>query len=300
MRVLGRVLGCPFNRIQFTPDLMPSDVTGSPIYDERISDFRFRPGPVFTQLLLADEINRAPAKTHSALLEIMQENRVTVDGVSYPIEPPFLVMATQNPIESEGTYNLPEAQLDRFLFKLVVEYPTRGRGDRHSQAAHAGVRPGPRRGRPACRGHEPGRGAGNAKRAESVLVDDHLLAYIASLVRKTRQWPTLSLGASPRAGVAILRGARAVAALEGRSYVLPDDVQESSCRPCGIGSCSRPRPKSRASPPTRCSPSSSGPSRFPCDENDLAGSAWVCADGAGLALTGAVRDRVGLAARAGA
>ena len=124
VRVLGRVLGCSFNRIQFTPDLMPSDVTGSPIYDERIGDFRFRPGPVFTQLLLADEINRAPAKTHSALLEIMQESRVTIDGVTYPIEPPFLVMATQNPIESEGTYNLPEAQLDRFLFKLVVEYPT--------------------------------------------------------------------------------------------------------------------------------------------------------------------------------
>ena len=126
VRVLGRVLGCSFNRIQFTPDLMPSDVTGSPIFDERINDFRFRPGPVFTQLLLADEINRAPAKTHSALLEIMQENRVTIDGVSYPIEPPFLVMATQNPIESEGTYNLPEAQLDRFLFKLVVDYPSEG------------------------------------------------------------------------------------------------------------------------------------------------------------------------------
>src|SRR5271167_4221884 len=124
VRALGRVLGCNFNRIQFTPDLMPSDVTGSPVYDERIHDFRFRPGPVFTQLLLADEINRAPAKTHSALLEIMQETRVTIDGVNYPIEPPFLVLATQNPIESEGTYNLPEAQLDRFLFKLVVEYPS--------------------------------------------------------------------------------------------------------------------------------------------------------------------------------
>ena len=124
VRVLGRVLGCAFSRIQFTPDLMPSDVTGSPIYDERIADFRFRPGPVFTQILLADEINRAPAKTHSALLEIMQESRVTIDGVTHAIEPPFLVMATQNPIESEGTYNLPEAQLDRFLLKLVVEYPS--------------------------------------------------------------------------------------------------------------------------------------------------------------------------------
>src|SRR5262249_18282149 len=124
VRALGRVLGFSFKRIQFTPDLMPSDITGSPIYDERQADFRFRPGPVFTQLLLADEINRAPAKTHSPMLGLMQENRVTIDGVNYPIELPFLVMATQNPLESEGTYNLPEAQLDRFLFKLVIGYPT--------------------------------------------------------------------------------------------------------------------------------------------------------------------------------
>ena len=129
-----------FNRIQFTPDLMPSDVTGSPIYDERIHDFRFRPGPVFTQLLLADEINRAPAKTHSALLEIMQETRVTIDGVNYPIEPPFLVLATQNPIESEGTYNLPEAQLDRFLFKLVVDYPSEARRWTSSACTRAAFR----------------------------------------------------------------------------------------------------------------------------------------------------------------
>ena len=226
VRVLGRVLGCSFNRIQFTPDLMPSDVTGSPIFDERLSDFRFRPGPVFTQLLLADEINRAPAKTHSALLEIMQENRVTIDGVSYPIEPPFLVMATQNPIESEGTYNLPEAQLDRFLFKLVVEYPdlaeetdilrlhTRGFSLDRGVADQLDVVTSPAEVREMQR------------RAENVLVDDHVLAYIAALVRKTRHWPTLSLGASPRAGVAILRGARAVAALEGRDYILPDDVQD--------------------------------------------------------------------------
>jgi MoxR-like ATPase len=226
VRVLGRVLGCSFNRIQFTPDLMPSDVTGSPIYDERKGDFRFRPGPVFTQLLLADEINRAPAKTHSALLEIMQENRVTIDGVSYPIEPPFLVMATQNPIESEGTYNLPEAQLDRFLFKLVIEYPTateetdilklhtRGYGSDLEVANRLRVVTNPAEVREM------------QKCSERVLADDHVLAYIANLVRKTREWPTFSLGASPRAGVAILRGARAVAALEGRSYILPDDVQE--------------------------------------------------------------------------
>jgi MoxR-like ATPase len=226
VRVLGRVLGCAFNRIQFTPDLMPSDITGSPIYDERVHDFRFRPGPVFTQLLLADEINRAPAKVHSALLEIMQENRVTVDGVTYPIEPPFLVMATQNPIESEGTYNLPEAQLDRFLFKLVVEYPsaaeetdilrlhTRGLGPDRGLVDRLNVVTSPAE---VCE---------MQRLSTQVLVEDHVLAYIASLVRKTRQWPGFSLGASPRAGVAILRGARAVAALEGREYTLPDDVQD--------------------------------------------------------------------------
>jgi MoxR-like ATPase len=226
VRVLGRLLGCAFNRIQFTPDLMPSDITGSPIYDERVHDFRFRPGPVFTQLLLADEINRAPAKVHSALLEIMQENRVTVDGVTYPIAPPFLVMATQNPIESEGTYNLPEAQLDRFLFKLLVDYPnlaeetdilklhTRGLGPDQAMVERLDVMTSPEE---ICE---------MQRKATGVLVEDHVLGYIAALVRKTRQWPGLSLGASPRAGVAILRAARAVAALEGREYTLPDDVQD--------------------------------------------------------------------------
>jgi MoxR-like ATPase len=226
VRVLGRVLGCSFSRIQFTPDLMPSDVTGSPIYDERLADFRFRPGPVFTQILLADEINRAPAKTHSALLEIMQESRVTIDGVTHGIEPPFLVMATQNPIESEGTYNLPEAQLDRFLLKLVVEYPsaaeeidilklhTRGQESDRVVAEGLNVVTSPQEVREMQR------------LAREVLVDEHVLGYISSLARKTRQWPTFSLGASPRAGVAILKAARAVAALEGRSYILPDDVQD--------------------------------------------------------------------------
>jgi MoxR-like ATPase len=190
VRVLGRVLGCSFSRIQFTPDLMPSDITGSPIYDERMNDFRFRPGPVFTQLLLADEINRAPAKTHSALLEIMQESRVTVDRTTYPINPPFLVMATQNPIESEGTYNLPEAQLDRFLFKLVIDYPsaveeidilrlhTRGAGNDLDLADQLEVITTPRE---VCE---------MQKRCAGVLVDDHVLGYIAELVRKTRRWPT--------------------------------------------------------------------------------------------------------------
>ena len=229
------MLGCAFNRIQFTPDLMPSDVTGSPIYDERMHDFRFRPGPVFTQLLLADEINRAPAKTHSALLEIMQESRVTIDGVSYPIEPPFLVMATQNPIESEGTYNLPEAQLDRFLFKLVAEYPERRRGDRHPQAAHPGLRARPWPGRRSWTSSPSPRKCWRCSdRAESVLVDDHVLGYIASLVRKTRQWPTFSLGArrGPAWRSSAVRGPSP--RWKGASTPCPTTSRRSSCRPCAI------------------------------------------------------------------
>ena len=124
VRTLGKILGCDFGRIQFTADLMPSDITGAPIFNMKTQEFEFRPGPVFTQLLLADEINRSPAKTHAALLEIMQEKRVTVDGKTHNLQLPFLVVATQNPIESEGTYSLPEAQLDRFMFKLVAQYPS--------------------------------------------------------------------------------------------------------------------------------------------------------------------------------
>ena len=156
VRTLGRVLGCQFGRIQFTADLMPSDITGAPIFDMKTQEFRFRPGPVFTQLLLADEINRSPAKTHAALLEIMQEYRVTVDGKSHQIERPFLVLATQNPIESEGTYNLPEAQLDRFMFKLLADYPSEREEARilelHSQQVDINRAPG----RGARNGHVAG------------------------------------------------------------------------------------------------------------------------------------------------
>ena len=226
VRALGRVLGCDFKRIQFTPDLMPSDVTGSPVYDERQHDFRFRPGPVFTQLLLADEINRAPAKTHSALLEIMQEYRVTVDGTSHVIAKPFLVLATQNPIESEGTYNLPEAQLDRFLFKLIAGYPTAAEETNILRLHTKGSSPDALLADTLRTVTSPQEVLDVQARCADVLVDDRVLNYIASLVRKTREWPTFSLGASPRAGVAILRGARAVAALEGRDFAVPDDVQE--------------------------------------------------------------------------
>ncbi len=226
VRALGRVLGCDFKRIQFTPDLMPSDVTGSPVYDERQHDFRFRPGPVFTQLLLADEINRAPAKTHSALLEIMQEYRVTVDGTSHPIARPFLVLATQNPIESEGTYNLPEAQLDRFLFKLLAGYPGAAEEVDILRLHTRGSSPDDRLANELNTVTNPEEVLEVQRLCAAVLVDDRVLGYIATLVRKTREWPTFSLGASPRAGVAILRGARAVAALEGRDFAVPDDVQE--------------------------------------------------------------------------
>jgi MoxR-like ATPase len=226
VRALGRVLGCDFNRIQFTPDLMPSDVTGSPVYDERTHDFRFRPGPVFTQLLLADEINRAPAKTHSALLEIMQEYRVTVDGTAHPITRPFLVLATQNPIESEGTYNLPEAQLDRFLFKLLAGYPDAGEETRILRLHTLGSSPEKLLADDLATVTNPAEVLEVQRLCGMVMVDDRVLNYIATLVRKTRDWPTFSLGASPRAGVAILRGARAVAALEGRDFAVPDDVQE--------------------------------------------------------------------------
>jgi MoxR-like ATPase len=228
VRALGRVLGCAFNRIQFTPDLMPSDVTGSPVYDDRIHDFRFRPGPVFTQLLLADEINRAPAKTHSALLEIMQETRVTVDGTSHPITRPFIVLATQNPIESEGTYNLPEAQLDRFLFKLIVDYPSHAEEIGILKLHTSETGPDSKLIDALATMTNPQEVLDMQVRCGQVLVDDHVLEYITSLVRKTRQWPTFSLGASPRAGVAVLRGARAFAAIEGRDYALPDDVQEAA------------------------------------------------------------------------
>ena len=226
VRALGRVLGCDFNRIQFTPDLMPSDVTGSPVYDERTHDFRFRPGPVFTQLLLADEINRAPAKTHSALLEIMQEYRVTVDGTAHPITRPFLVLATQNPIESEGTYNLPEAQLDRFLFKLVAGYPDSAEETRILRLHTLGSSPEKLLADDLVTVTSQAEVLEVQRLCGMVMVDDRVLNYISTLVRKTRDWPTFSLGASPRAGVAILRGARAVAALEGRDFAVPDDVQE--------------------------------------------------------------------------
>jgi MoxR-like ATPase len=224
VRTLGRVLGLKFGRIQFTADLMPSDVTGAPILDMKSQDFRFRPGPVFTQLLLADEINRAPAKTHAALLEIMQEYRVTVDGKSHPIERPFLVLATQNPIESEGTYNLPEAQLDRFMFKLVANYPAETEEAEilklHSQQRDLNERLESELSTVTSSAEIQKIVHENA----SVRIDDRLVDYINKIVRLTRHWPLFHLGASPRAGIALMQAVRTLAAFSGRDYAVPDDV----------------------------------------------------------------------------
>jgi len=225
VRTLGRVLGCKFGRIQFTADLMPSDITGSPIFDMKTQEFRFRPGPVFTQLLLADEINRSPAKTHAALLEIMQEYRVTVERVSHKLERPFLVLATQNPIEAEGTYNLPEAQLDRFMFKLVIDYPDEEEEARiltmHGVSTEMDQR---------LEVLETVTGPEEIMEIMQlngrVFVDLKLVGYINSLVRRTRDWPQLHMGASPRAGLALMQGARTLAAFRGRDFAVPDDVVE--------------------------------------------------------------------------
>ncbi len=226
VRTLGQVLGCQFGRIQFTADLMPSDITGAPILDMKTQEFRFRPGPVFTQFLLADEINRSPAKTHAALLEIMQEFRVTVDGTSHKVPRPFLVMATQNPIESDGTYNLPEAQLDRFMFKTIVDYPTE-KEEAKVLALHSRQMDVNRvLSEAITQVTNPEEIRKIIKGNANVRIDDKLLHYINHLVRLTRTWPTFHLGASPRAGIALMQGSRTLASFRGRDFAVPDDVIE--------------------------------------------------------------------------
>ena len=220
---LGKALGCHFGRIQFTPDLMPSDVVGAPIFNMKTQEFQFHAGPVFAQILLADEINRAPAKTHSALLEAMQEGCATVDGVAHPLPSPFFVVATQNPIESEGTYRLPEAQIDRFMFKIIADYP-----DEESElkvlAEHArnvGQREKIDAVAPVLNADEI---LSLQKIVNDVYVAPQLFAYINKIVRTTRSFPRLAFGASTRAGLALVQGIRALALFQGRSYATPDDV----------------------------------------------------------------------------
>ena len=223
VRALAAALRLEFKRVQFTPDLMPGDVTGSLVYDARTAAFEFRPGPVFTNLLLADEINRTPPKTQAALLEAMEERQVSVEGDARPLPDPFIVAATQNPIEYEGTYQLPEAQLDRFLLKLNVPVPPRDHEiqilDRHAR----GFDPRDLSNlQPVASGEDLA--AGRAAVRE-VFVADEVMGYIVDVVRATRQSPSLQLGVSPRGATALLATARCWAWLSGRNYITPDDVK---------------------------------------------------------------------------
>jgi MoxR-like ATPase len=222
---LGRVLSCQFKRVQCTPDLMPADLVGHSVFDTRQQVFVFRPGPVFTNILLADEVNRATPKTQSAMLEALQERQVTQDGTSYPIEPPFVTLATQNPLEYEGTYPLPEAQVDRFMFKLLIDYPTQAEETailvRYEQGTDLfeldalGVRPVMDRATIVA----------TIEACKRVRATPQILDYITQIVTRTRDWPGIAVGASPRASVAILMGARTAAAVRGRDYVTPDDIR---------------------------------------------------------------------------
>jgi MoxR-like ATPase len=217
---LARSLDVPFSRIQFTPDLLPSDVTGVNVFNQRLNEFEFRPGPVFANVLLVDEINRASPKTQAALLEAMQENQVTIDGESYPLHRPFIVLATQNPIEYEGTYPLPEAQLDRFSMRLSLGYPPLA--DEARMLNEQTTDP-PLESLTPVAGLEEILAA--IDEARSLFVEDSLNRYVVALLRHTRSSARLALGASPRAGIALLRVAKARALSEGRDFVLPDDVK---------------------------------------------------------------------------
>lgn len=226
VRTLASALGLRFTRVQFTPDLMPSDLTGIAIVRDMARGFEFQPGPVFTDLLLGDEINRAPAKTQSALLEAMSERQVSADGVTRPLDTLFTVFATQNPVEHEGTYPLPEAQLDRFLLKTIMGYPALDAELAMLASHEAGFNPEST----TVPLSEPVLGVGEAvalrELADTVRVAPEVQGYITAITRATREEPSLSLGASPRATVALMRAARAAAVLEGRDFVTPDDVKD--------------------------------------------------------------------------
>jgi MoxR-like ATPase len=225
VKAMARSLDLEFRRIQLAPDLMPSDVTGNVVYEAKTGDFRFRPGPVFTNLLLADEINRTPPKTQATLLEAMEERQVSVEGETHPLPDPFLVVATQNPVEFEGTYPLPEAQLDRFLFKLRVGYPDRDSERMVLRMHHQGKDPHDLSslGVSTVAGRED-LAAGSAA-VVGVTVADELMDYVLTLVAETRRSPSLALGVSPRGAAMLLVGAKAWAYLSRRDFVTPDDVK---------------------------------------------------------------------------
>src|SRR5579859_546639 len=221
-KLLSKVISVGFSRIQFTPDLMPSDVIGTSVFNPRDNNFQFKHGPIFSNIVLIDEINRAPAKTQSALFEVMEERQITVDGQTYHLQPPFMVVATQNPIEQEGTYHLPEAQLDRFLFKIRVQYPSQEeefhivsnhhlmKGDQRIDTVNA-VLPGTQI-------------QGLRDKVRGLHIEDKLIQYITAIVAATRNHKAIYLGASPRASIGILNGAKALAAMRGRDFITPEDI----------------------------------------------------------------------------
>ncbi len=223
-KLLAKTIATNFSRIQFTPDLMPSDILGTSVLNMKTSDFEFKPGPIFSNLVLIDEINRAPAKTQAALFEVMDERQVSIDGTTYKMEPPFMVLATQNPIEQEGTYALPEAQLDRFLFKINVGYPNLDEEVQIIQTHHD------------RKGELPQSmiktllttsdlTAYRSKIFE-VIVEEKIIKYIAQLITKTRNHPHLYLGGSPRASISVLNASKAFAAINGRDFVIPEDIKK--------------------------------------------------------------------------
>ena len=225
-KLLAQTMNIGFSRIQFTPDLMPSDILGTSVFDLKTSEFEFKKGPIFSNLILIDEINRAPAKTQAALFEVMEERQITMDGTTYVLEKPFLVIATQNPIEQEGTYRLPEAQLDRFLFKIVIDYPKLDEEITILQREHS------------LQNHGKLENVQKIidatvieeyqKLVKQIVVEENLLQYIAKIVINTRENAFLYLGASPRASIAILNASKGYAALRGRDFVTPEDIKDAA------------------------------------------------------------------------
>ncbi|HVD96756.1 MAG TPA: MoxR family ATPase [Cytophagaceae bacterium] len=223
-KIVARTISSGFSRIQFTPDLMPSDVLGTSVYNSKNSEFEFKKGPIFSNIVLIDEINRAPAKTQSALFEVMEERQVTIDGTTYKMAPPFIVLATQNPVEQEGTYRLPEAQLDRFIYKIEIGYPSLEEEEKILTGFHQ------RKSSndlnmiaPILSGEQIQQ---YREKVNNLHIDQNLVRYISQIVNQTRNNSALYLGASPRASIAIMRGAKAMAAMRGRDFVTPEDIKD--------------------------------------------------------------------------
>lgn len=223
-KLLAKTMSVDFSRIQFTPDLMPSDILGTSVFNLKTSEFEFKKGPLFSNIILIDEINRAPAKTQAALFEAMAERQITIDGLEFDMTPPFLVFATQNPIEQEGTYRLPEAQLDRFLFKITVEYPSLEEEVRILESKHEQKNADPEALIKSVLTAK--QIAEYQKTIREVIVEDNLMKYIASIVNNTRTNANLYLGASPRASIALMDASKAMAAINGRDFITPEDIKK--------------------------------------------------------------------------